>query len=174
MDLTVCLLLIVVGFLLMAADLFIPTGGFLLAGGLAAIGIGVVVIFFHSPSIGMMALVGVFIALPVMFVFLGHYWPRTTMGRRFMLTEGDENATVASLAINKDLEQLRGRIGRTLSALRPSGVVDFDGRRIDTITEGMMVDPGQWVRCIDVKAGKVIVRPVDKPNLDDLEIPDFR
>jgi hypothetical protein len=25
------------------------------------------------------------------------------------------------------------------------------------------------VRCIDVKAGKVVVRPVDKPNLDDLE-----
>ena len=57
--------------------------------------------------------------------------------------------------------------------LRP-GVVDFDGRRIDTITEGMMVEPGQWVRCIEVKAGKVIVRPVEKPNLGDLDIPDFR
>jgi hypothetical protein len=40
---------------------------------------------------------------------------------------------------------------------------------VDTITEGMMVEPGQWVRCIDVQAGKVIVRPVDKPNLGELE-----
>jgi membrane-bound serine protease (ClpP class) len=60
----------------------------------------------------------------------------------------DENATVAALPVNQELEQLKGRIGRTLSALRPAGVVDFDGRRIDTITEGMMVDPGQWVRCV--------------------------
>ena len=75
----------------------------------------------------------------------------------------------AALPANQELEQLKGRIGRTLSALRPAGVVDFDGRRIDTITEGMMVDPGQWVRCIDVRAGKVIVRPVEKPDLGDLE-----
>jgi hypothetical protein len=33
----------------------------------------------------------------------------------------------------------------------------------------MMVEPGQWVRCVDVKGGKVIVRPVEKPNLGDLE-----
>jgi len=32
-----------------------------------------------------------------------------------------------------------------------------------------MVDPGQWVRCIDVRAGKVIVRLVGKPDLGDLE-----
>ena len=60
-------------------------------------------------------------------------------------------------------------IGRTLSALRPAGVVDFDGRRVDTLTEGMMVDPGTMVRCIDVRAGKVVVRPIEKPDLGDLE-----
>jgi len=174
MDLTLCLLLIATGFLLMPAELLIPTGGFLMAGGLAAIGIGVVFTFFFSPSAGMMVLVAVFIALPLMLTFLGHYWPRSAMGRQFILTAGDEHATVASLPGNQDLEQLRGRIGRTLSALRPAGAVDFDGRRIDAITEGMMVDPGQWVRCIEVKVGKVIVRPVEKPNLGDLEIPDFQ
>jgi len=47
--------------------------------------------------------------------------------------------------------------------------VDLDGRRIDTLTEGMMVEPGQWVRCIDVKAGRVIVRPVDKIDTGGLE-----
>ena len=33
----------------------------------------------------------------------------------------------------------------------------------------MMVEPGQWVRCIDVKAGRVIVRPVDKIDTGGLE-----
>ncbi len=68
------------------------------------------------------------------------------------------------------MEKLRGRIGKTLAPLRPAGVADFDGRRVDVITEGMMVDGGQWVRCIDVRAGKVVVRPVEKPDdLGDLD-----
>jgi hypothetical protein len=37
----------------------------------------------------------------------------------------------------------------------------------------MMVAAGSWVRCVDVRAGKVLVRPVDKPNLGDLESADF-
>ena len=33
-----------------------------------------------------------------------------------------------------------------------------------------MVDSGVWVRCIDVRAGKVVVRPVEKPaGLDGLD-----
>ena len=77
------------------------------------------------------------------------------------------------MPVNLELEQYRGRIGRAISALRPSGVVDFDGRRVDVITEGMMVEPGQWVRCIDVRTGRVLVRPVEKANLGDLEAADF-
>ena len=76
---------------------------------------------------------------------------------------------MAALPANQELESLKGRFGKTISALRPAGVVDFEGRRVDTITEGMMVEPGQWVRCIDVRAGKVVVRPVDKPSLGELE-----
>jgi hypothetical protein len=38
----------------------------------------------------------------------------------------------------------------------------------------MMVDPGQLVRCIDVKAGKVVVRPVDKMEAGDLDTAIFR
>ena len=66
----------------------------------------------------------------------------------------------------------RGNVPKTAAAViaaHKAGMVDFDGRRIDTITEGMMVDPGQLVRCIDVRAGKVVVRPVEKPDLGDLE-----
>jgi membrane-bound ClpP family serine protease len=102
-----------------------------------------------------------------------HFWPKTPIGKRFILRSPEQDMTLAKTPVNLELEQLRGRLGRTVGALRPSGIVDFDGRRVDTITEGMMVDPGQWVRCIEVKAGKVVVRPVDKPNLGDLETADF-
>jgi membrane-bound serine protease (ClpP class) len=77
------------------------------------------------------------------------------------------------MAVSSELERLRGRVGRTLSPLRPAGLVDFDGQRIDCLSEGILVEPGTWVRCIDVKPGKVLVRPIDEPDLAKLENVDF-
>jgi membrane-bound serine protease (ClpP class) len=163
------LLLIVLGFLLSAGELFLPTHGIMMVLGVASIGGGVFLIFTYDNTIGMWALLGVFIAVPIVGSLVIRVWPRTPLGKRFFLTAPPEDATVAAMPVHQELEKLKGRIGRTLSALRPAGVVDFDGRRIDTITEGMMVEPGQLVRCIDVQAGRVIVRPVEKPTLGDLE-----
>lgn len=164
-------LLILAGVLLLIAELFIPSGGILLVISLSAIVIGVAMTFIYSddPTTGIITLIGVFIAVPVVGGIALHYWPKTRMGRRFFLHGPTEDDTIASMPVNLELEQLRGHFGRAVSALRPAGVVDFDGRRIDTITEGMMVEPGQWVRCIDVRAGKVVVRAVEKPDLGDLE-----
>jgi len=162
-------LLIGAGFLLLAADLFLMSG-ILAVLSLGAIITGVILTFVGGGvSIGLVTALSVFIALPLTVRFLLFFWPRTPMGRDFFLTEQSEDATVAALPANQELEHLKGRIGRALSALRPAGMVDFDGRRVDTITEGMMVDAGQLVRCIDVRAGKVVVRPIDKPDLGDLE-----
>jgi membrane-bound serine protease (ClpP class) len=167
-------LLIAVGFLLLAAELFIPTSGTLFVLAIASIGIGVAMTFYYDSSTGFYTLVGVAVALPIFGSLLLHYWPKTRMGRRFFLSATGDDETVASMPVHLELEELRGRFGKAVSALRPSGITDFDGRRVDTITEGIMVDPGQWVRCVDVRAGKVIVRPVEKPNLGDLETADFR
>jgi membrane-bound serine protease (ClpP class) len=169
MSLTLGLVLIAAGFLLLVAELFIPSGGILSALSIAGLAIGVALAFSYDTTVGLFTLLGVFVALPIVAGALLHYWPKTPIGKRMFLTGTAEEDTVASLSLNKELENLKGKIGRTLSALRPAGVVDFDGRRVDTLTEGMMVEPGQWVRCIDVRAGKVIVRPVEKPRLDTLE-----
>ena len=167
-DLILAYILIALGFLLLVAELFC-TSGTLLVLALTSIAAGVGLAFYHGSTTGLFTLLGVMIALPVFGGFLARYWPKTRFGRRMVLAAPDEDATIASMPVNLELERLRGRFGRALSDLRPSGVCDFDGWRVDTITEGMMVEAGQWVRCVDVRAGKVIVRQVDKPKLDDLE-----
>jgi len=175
-NLSLAFVLIAVGFLLLVAELFIPSFGVLFALAIAAIVGGIAMTFINSedPYTGWLTLVGVFIALPVLAGTVFHYWPRTPMGRRFFLKAPDEDATVASMPVNVELEGLRGRFGKALSDLRPAGTVDFDGRRIDVVTEGMMVEAGQAVRCVDVRAGRVVVRPVDKPDLGDFETAVFR
>src|SRR4051812_16628515 len=172
-NLSLAYILIAAGFLLMVAELFIPSGGILSVLSATGILVGVALTFFHSTMVGMWTLVGVGFALPIAMGLAFHYWPKTPIGKRFFLTAPDEDATVAALPENIELEQLRGQIGMTLSALRPAGVVDFNGRRVDCITEGSMVAAGQPVRCVEVRTGRVTVRPVEKPSLGNLENADF-
>jgi membrane-bound serine protease (ClpP class) len=172
-SLTVAYLLIGLGLILLVAEIFVPSGGMLFLGSTMCILAGVVMAFYYGDaSTGMLTLVGVFIAAPVVATIALHYWPKTAMGRRLILP--DQDATIAQMPVNLELEQLRGRYGQAISDLRPAGVVMFDGKRIDVITEGMMINAGDWVRCVDVKTGKVIVRPTEAPKLSDLEADEFK
>lgn len=175
--LNVAFLLILLGLVLMFGELLIPSG-FMFALAIAAIVAGIVMVFLNAPDwyTPWLTLLALFVVVPLLASLMLRIWPKTSLGRRFFLhaPPAHEDDTVASMPVNLELEQLRGKVGRAISALRPSGVVDFDGRRVDVITEGMMVEAGQWVRCIDVRTSRVLVRPVEKMNLGDLEAADFR
>jgi membrane-bound serine protease (ClpP class) len=163
--LTLGLALIGIGLVLLLADLFICSGA-LAALALAVVVTGLVFVFRHDTTIGVVTFVGVFAGFPLLGWGILRLWPNAIGWRRGQEVVAD---TMAELPLNQELAELKGRFGKTISALRPAGVVDFDGRRVDSLTEGMMVEPGQWVRCVDVRAGKVVVRPVDRPRLEDLE-----
>ena len=165
-------LLILGGFLLLLVELAFPSGFFLVLslGGLLA---GVFCVFLFNVTAGAAALLVVFVGFPLVIYLLSRLAPKTPMRHLLLIKDPEQETTLATTPMYLELEQFRGRFGKTLSTLRPAGVVDFDGRRVDALTEGMMVDAGQWVRCVDVKAGKVVVRPAEKPNLNALETTDF-
>jgi membrane-bound serine protease (ClpP class) len=169
--LTLAYLLIVLGLALLIAELFIPSHGILFLSSTLCIIAGVALAFIHDAAYGMVTLIAVFIVVPALSTLMLYLWPRTPMGRRLILRDRDE--ATAQLPVNLELEGLRGRYGRALSDLRPAGTVDFDGKRVDTISEGLMVPAGSWVKCVDVRAGTVVVRQVDAPDLRDLEAADF-
>jgi membrane-bound serine protease (ClpP class) len=171
--------LIALGLVLLAAELFVPTGGILFVLAVGALVVGVAMTFAESTggsmARGVVTLIAIVVIIPIVGPILIHYWPKTPVGRRFFLNRPDEDDTLANMPVNLELEQLRGRYGRTVSWLRPAGVALFDGRRIDIMSEGGMIEPGAWVRCIDVKAGKVIVRQVERPpDLADMEPADLQ
>lgn len=166
---TLAYILIGVGILLVLAELVLPTGFVLVAIGVCAALVGVGLLFAHgSVETALMALLSLCVGGPILGGLLFYLWPYSPMGRR-LIKAAEEDVTIASMAGNAALEGLRGKVGRAVSSLRPSGIAVFDGRRIDVLTEGMMVEPGQWVKCVEVRANKVIVRPAAPPTLDDFE-----
>ena len=175
-NVTLGYILIGVGFLFLSAELAFPTHGILIATGIFVDIVGVGMVFYYGGRYkGFVTLTAVSLALPLFAAGVFYLWPRTPMGRRLIMkTRAEQRETLAHLPAIQELEVLKGRIGKATSTLRPSGVVDFDGRRIDCLSEGILIDPNTWVKCIEVKSGKVIVRPIDGPaDLGDLETATF-
>lgn len=172
-NLTLAYALIAIGLVLMIAELFLPTGGicFILAAVCALAG---VILIFHygNTTNGVIALLGVFVAVPVLLSAIFYLWPESLWGKR-LIPRPEDDVTVAQMPGVAQLDQLKGRIGKTVSPLRPSGIVEFEGKRIDCVSEGMMIEAGQWVRCVEARAGRVVVRQIDKPNLGELENTNF-
>jgi len=173
--LAVALLLIALGVVLLIAEFFFPiTGGLMVVGGITLFALAVALIFYWGTRTeAIIATIGLSIGLPAAFAGLFQAW------KRFSLKSGldaDAGGTLtAAMPELSELERLKGRYGRTLTPMRPSGSVEIDGRRIDALTEGMMLAAGVWVRCVDVKGSRVTVRQVDAPadlgniNLDDMK-----
>ena len=56
------------------------------------------------------------------------------------------------------LDHLIGQYGRAFTPLRPSGMVDFDGRRLDGLAEEGLIPSGALVRAVRIRGGQLIVR----------------
>lgn len=174
MELTWAYLLIAFGFGLIGGELFFPTGGLWFLAAVVAIIAGIALTFVYGDTnTGILTMLLVSIAGPLAFALAINVWPRTPWGRAMISAGPTEDESLASMPANLELEQLRGRHGQALSDLRPAGTVSFDGKRIDVLSEGPMISAGAWVRCIDVKPGRVIVRQVNAPDLDNIELNDL-
>ncbi|MEX2559187.1 MAG: NfeD family protein, partial [Pirellulales bacterium] len=54
-----------------------------------------------------------------------------------------------------------GQVGQARSLMLPSGLVAIQGHHVDAVSEGMVIETGQWVRVIEVRGTRVVVRPTD-------------
>ena len=60
----------------------------------------------------------------------------------------------------KEMQSLVGKEGMCITALHPAGNVDFEGRRLDVVSEGGFVGKGSLVRIMRIDGVKIIVREI--------------
>ena len=61
---------------------------------------------------------------------------------------------------HEDTEALLGREGQTLTVLKPVGVADFDGVRLNVVSEGTYLSKDVRVKVTKVEGTKIIVREI--------------
>ena len=83
--------------------------------------------------------------------------PRTAFGRRLLLETALPSDRGYASAPEADREWL-GRTGRALSPLRPAGIVEIDGERVDVVSDGTLIEPGSAVIVTRVDGNRIVVR----------------
>lgn len=86
---------------------------------------------------------------------LARYLPENKMFSKLVLSAAtDSESGYISYTAH---DELVGLSGTALSALRPSGTVLIDGKRVDVVSDGDFIEKGQAVKVVQVLGGKVIV-----------------
>lgn len=96
---------------------------------------------------------GAVLATTAVMFFVARRLPSTRFGRALVL----DSAIEVSAQPPKDWS---GASGVTLTALRPAGVAELDGQRVDVVSEGGFVEPGVCIRVVRVDGPRVVVAKV--------------
>ena len=155
------LITLAAGLLLIILEVFIPSGGVL--GIIAAIlfVVSVALGYMHSSLTGSVLLLTLAILVPIVSAIAVHYWPRTPAGKHFFPNHPTEEELNPSVPHQNRVNELLEAEGIAVTPLRPSGVCVFNDVRVDTITEGMMLEPGDNVRVIRIHGTQVVVRKIE-------------
>jgi membrane-bound serine protease (ClpP class) len=101
-------------------------------------------------------LISVLLALVASLLML-RYLPRLPFGRQLIL----ETGLAAGEGYASAPEQDRGWLGKSGTAhttLRPAGIGDFDGERVDVVSDGEFIDSGAPIAVIRVDGNRIVVR----------------
>jgi membrane-bound serine protease (ClpP class) len=96
-------------------------------------------------------------------LILLRFLPRLPFGRRLILARGLASAQGYASAPESDA-RLLGRKGRASSPLHPAGIAEIDGRRVDVVSEGELIDAGHFIEVTRVDGNRIVVRQIANPN----------
>lgn len=149
------IVMLLVGFVLVVVEMYIPGFGVPgIAGILLLIG-GVV--FARPTPLGALIMVLVIVAL--LCIALSICLHSAAAGRlsksRFVL---HEVATHAETEETNDMTYFVGRIGESRTVLRPAGMAEFDGVKLNVVSDGEYIATGARIIVDRVEGNRIVVR----------------
>jgi len=147
---TTALLLLLIGLVLIVAEVFIPSGG--------AISVCSALKFvLYLTSLSILIPIGIGLA----FWFL----PHTPVGKAAILSGPTREETEAFGDVERKHQSFVGKTGVTVTILNPAGTLKIDGERINCQSEGMIIAAGETVRVVSARVNYVVVRQVAPEDL---------
>lgn len=155
------ILLFILSAALLVAEVFVPSFGMLFVGAMAALIGGIVIFFGYSSLAGWIGICVAVIMVPAVLITTYRILPRTRFGKNVILSQPqrDKGEGVPDAV---QLKELMGQIGVVLTPLRPVGMCDFSGQKIESVAESGYVNKGKKVKVINIDGTQVTVRVVEE------------
>lgn len=147
------------GFLLVLIEVFVPGFGVPGVLGIIFLIVGVIV----TAKTLLQALILIIIILAILGVLTSILIRSASKGKL-------SKKIILSTSINKDegyigtndMQYFLDKKGTTLTVLRPAGTVDFDGVKLDVVSEGDFIPKDTEVKVIKVEGRRIVVRQIRK------------
>jgi len=153
---------IVIGFMLLFFELFLP-GGVIGVIGAILIGVGVYGTFdAYGPLWGIPVSLFCSFGILAFIVWWARYFPESRMGSVFNLRT-EISKTSGYVSQDASDSAYLGKRGVTVTTLRPSGEAEIDGRRIDVISQGGYIEKGETIEVVEVDSNRIVVAIPEKP-----------
>ena len=146
--------LIIVGFLMLAAEVFVPGMVLGLLGGVCLAGAIAVAFVYYDVVTGSIVFAAVCLLTFTGFVAWLAVFPRTAIGRRIML----QKSLIKGVGERAAPSELIGAQGRSLTPLRPAGTASIGGRRVDVVAESDFIGRDEPVVVVREEGLRVVVR----------------
>ncbi len=160
----VTIFLFLFGVILLLVEAFAPGFGVFGLGGLVAVSASII-LSAATAAMGLRMLLISFLVSGLAGYAAFKYFQRRGTLRRFILF--DSATRELGYSSFKDLSTLKDKIGRTVTPLRPSGIVEIEDSRYDTVSEGSFIDADSAVRVVKVEGMRVVVRPLSEENREE-------
>ena len=154
------LICFVIGIGLMVLEAFMP--GFGLPG-ISGIILEVVAVALTWMNHGPMAALGMtLIVLSILAIAMSMSLRSAANGKlsRSKLVLNDTESNEAGYRSTEDLDVFLGKEGVTTTVLRPTGMAEFDGVRLNVVSEGEFIQSGTQVQIVRVEGSRILVRTI--------------
>ncbi len=156
------LLLIVLALILFFLEILLPSGMLIALAAAASLVIGVVLLFQHDTTTGLVGTIIALIALPAVLGFGLKILPNTPIFRALTLSDRQEaTATTTRDAGRPSAAVAAGDEGRALTDLRPVGTCLFDDQRVECLAARGVIAARAAVRVVSVDGMQTKVEAVE-------------
>ena len=154
------LICFLIGIGLMVLEAFMP--GFGLPG-ISGIILEVVAVALTWMNHGPMAALGMtLIILSILAIAISMSLRSAANGKlsRSKMVLNDTESNEAGYRSTEDLDVFLGKEGVTTTVLRPTGMAEFDGVRLNVVSEGEFIQSGTRVQIVRVEGSRILVRTI--------------
>lgn len=152
------LVMMIAGFVLMVVEMYVPGFGLPGISGIVLM-VGGIVVMQPNPLQALILVLISVILLSIAFSIAMHSISKGRLSRSNLILKavlGHDQSEE-----EQDMTYFVGRVGQSRTALRPAGIAEFDGVKLNVVSDGDFVDTQCFVRVQRVDGNRIVVRECD-------------